>query len=321
MSCANGKNCDETRKRRRALVALGIMMLIFIMLSGFSFLKSRNQITPDSVSFGPYKAADGKRVFQSYNCMGCHTMVGNGAYLGPDLTKEYERAGPAWLAAFLPSAGGWPTEAAVRTQLMNQDQIADTGVDSIEAYFKKYSGAQQRVERRGGGTSLMPNLPLSSEEVGQLIAYLKYTSALNTEGWPPKVKIEGLDRRLQLAHGTHAVAAAAPAAAAPAAGTVAPDPAARGEQLVKEYACGSCHALDDTRLVGPGWGGLSGSQVSLADGSTVKADDAYLAESIRQPNAKVVAGYPAGVMPAYDKLLKDEDVNAIVAYIHSLEKQ
>jgi mono/diheme cytochrome c family protein len=61
--------------------------------------------------------------------------------------------------------------------------------------------------------------------------------------------------------------------------------------------------------------------VSLADGSKVTADDAYLAESIRQPNAKIVASYPSGVMPAYDTLLKTDEVDAIVAYLHTLEKQ
>src|SRR3546814_6758904 len=52
------------------------------------------------------------------------TLVGNGAYLGPDLTEVYKHAGPAWLAAFLPSAGGWPTEAAVRAQLLDPNQHA-----------------------------------------------------------------------------------------------------------------------------------------------------------------------------------------------------
>ncbi|NMW25623.1 cytochrome c, partial [Rhodanobacter denitrificans] len=162
---------------------MAILALIFIVLSIFSFLKSRNQVTPDTVSFGPYQAADGKRVFQAYNCMGCHTMVGNGAYLGPDLTEEYKHAGPAWLAAFLPSAGGWPTTAAVRAQLLDPNQQADTGTDSIDAYLKKFPGAAERIERRGGGTTMMPNLPLTKDEIGQLIAYLKYTSAMNTEGW------------------------------------------------------------------------------------------------------------------------------------------
>ncbi len=78
---------------------------------------------------------------------------------------------------------------------------------------------------------------------------------------------------------------------------------------------------NDKRLVGPGWGGLYGSKVSLADGSTVRADDAYLARSILEPDARIVEGYPAGVMPAYDTLLKEDEVNAIVAYSTALEKQ
>ena len=85
--------------------------------------------------------------------------------------------------------------------------------------------------------------------------------------------------------------------------------------------CTACHAIDDKRLVGPGWGGLYNSRVSLLDGSTVTADDAYLRESIRQPDARIVAGYPTGVMPAYGTLLKDDDIDAMVAYLHTLEKQ
>jgi mono/diheme cytochrome c family protein len=322
MSCGVGGSSCETPRRRGAFVVLGVLALVFIVLSIFSFLPSRGQVTPDTVSFGSYKADDGKRVFQAYNCMGCHTMVGNGAYLGPDLTQEYRHTGPAWLAAFLPSAGGWPTSAAVRAQLLDPNQQAELGSDSVDAYLKKFPGAAERIERRGGGTTTMPNLPLTKDEIGQLIAYLKYTSAMNTEGWPPKVEAGALDHRLQLAHGSMAMvqAASATAAAGPPP-TAAGDPAALGAQLVKDYGCVACHASDDKRLVGPGWGGLYESSVSLADGSKVTADDAYLAESIRQPNAKIVAGYPPGVMPAYDTLLKTEEVNAIVAYLHTLEKQ
>ncbi|HET8942879.1 MAG TPA: cytochrome c [Rudaea sp.] len=321
MSCGVGGSSCETPRRRGAFIVLAILALIFIVLSLFSFVKSRGQVTPDTVSFGPYRAADGKRVFQAYNCMGCHTLVGNGAYLGPDLTEEYKRTGPAWLAAFLPSAGGWPTNGAVRAQLLDPIQSADAGVDSIEAYLKKFPGAGERIERRGGGTTLMPNLPLTKEEVGQLIAYLKYTSEMNTEGWPPKVEVQGFEHRVQLARGTSARVPASQAVPAQVAASGAVDSTARGEQLARDNGCMACHAADHKRLVGPGWGGLYHSKVTLADGSTVDADDAYLKESILQPNAKVVAGYPPGVMPAYGTLLNEDDVNAIVTYLHSLEKQ
>src|SRR5699024_9886844 len=92
-------------------------------------------------------------------------------------------------------------------------------------------------------------------------------------------------------------------------------PVAQGEQLVGEMSCTACHATDNTRKVGPGWGGLYNSQVKLDSVDTATADDAYLAQSIRDPDARIVDGYPAGVMPAYDdSMLTDEEVQAIVAY-------
>jgi mono/diheme cytochrome c family protein len=170
MSCGVGDSSCETPRRRGALLMLLVMTAIFIALSAFSFLKSRGQTTPDTITYGKYTADQGKRVFQAYNCMGCHTMVGNGAYLGPDLTGEYQRVGPAYLAAFLPSAGGWPTTGAVRAQLLDASQQADTGASSIEAYLKKFPDAAVHLQRRGGQVTLMPNLPLSKDEVGMLIA-------------------------------------------------------------------------------------------------------------------------------------------------------
>ena len=67
MSCGSGDSSCEKPRRRAALVLLGLMALIFIALSVFSFLPSRGQATPDTVSFGPYQANDGKRVFQAYS--------------------------------------------------------------------------------------------------------------------------------------------------------------------------------------------------------------------------------------------------------------
>lgn len=318
MSCAPGRPCEEGHKRRIAFAALGAMAVLFILLSAASFLKSRNQVTPDTVSYGSWDAVQGKRVFQAYNCMGCHTIVGNGAYFGPDLTNIYEETGPAWLAAFLPSAGGWPTGPALQVHLQKPEQIAASGTADLDAYLERYAGAAERIQRRGGATTYMPNLPLTNEQVDQLIAFLKYTSELNTEGWPPKPKVDGL--KFQQAGAAVGIGTAS-AAEAPAAGAsvVAADPAAHGAGIVKEYACTSCHALDSSERVGPGWGGLYGSQVSLIDGATALADDAYLAESIRDPNARIVAGYVAGTMPSYATLLKDDQVDAIVAYIRTLQ--
>src|SRR3546814_19917083 len=83
--------------------------------------------------------------------MGCHTRLGNGAYLGPDLTNNYELAGPAWLSAFLPSAGTWPTGPGLQVHLQKPEQVAATGTRNLDDYFKRHPGADERVRRSGGG--------------------------------------------------------------------------------------------------------------------------------------------------------------------------
>ncbi len=318
----------ESGRRHVALAVLGFMLLVFIVLSGFSFVSSRNQITPDTVTYAEtFGAVDGKRVFQAYNCMGCHTIVGNGAYLGPDLTNTYESAGPAWMAAFLPSAGSWPTEAALRVQLQNPNQVAETGITDLAAYYEAYPGAKERIERRAGLSSFMPNLSFRSDEVPNLLAFFKYTSLMDTEGWPPKPKVDGLANPLAAKAITTVSTASsptsAPASTAPAAAGAAAEPVATaidGKEVANQTGCFACHATDSTRLVGPGWGGIYGTTTELEGGGTATVDDAYLSESITAPDAKVVAGYPAGVMPSYENILSSDEISAIVAYIRSLEK-
>ncbi|PJZ70432.1 nitric oxide reductase [Leptospira perolatii] len=43
----------------------------------------------------------GKHLWEKNNCMGCHTLLGEGAYYAPELTKVYERRGPEWIRVFL----------------------------------------------------------------------------------------------------------------------------------------------------------------------------------------------------------------------------
>jgi len=111
----------------------------------------------------------------------------------------------------------------------------------------------------------------------------------------------------------------APAATA-AAGGNASDPAALGKTVATANGCVACHTIDGKASVGPTWKGLAGSSRDLADGSKVTVDDAYLKESITQPNAKLVKGFAANVMPAtFGNTLKPEQVDQIVAYINSLK--
>lgn len=90
-----------------------------------------------------------------------------------------------------------------------------------------------------------------------------------------------------------------------------------GKAFVVQNGCGGCHSLDGSRMTGPTWRGLFGSQVKLSDGQTVTANEAYLTESIKDPNAKVVATFPASVMPKFN--LTDQQIAAIVSYIETLK--
>lgn len=98
------------------------------------------------------------------------------------------------------------------------------------------------------------------------------------------------------------------------------NPADRGAALAKSSGCVACHSIDGTKMIGPTWKGLAGSQVKLADGSTVTADDPYLTTSIIDPNKQVVAGFPPGLMPqTYKNQLSDQQIKDLVEFIRTLK--
>jgi protein SCO1/2 len=88
----------------------------------------------------------------------------------------------------------------------------------------------------------------------------------------------------------------------------------RGRVLFGSMGCLACHSQV---RVAPPLASLYGSAVRLENKKMVWADEAYLHESIVDPNAKVVAGY-ARTMPSYRSYLTDTQVMDLVAYIESL---
>lgn len=90
-----------------------------------------------------------------------------------------------------------------------------------------------------------------------------------------------------------------------------------GAKLYQSKACVTCHSVDGSPLVGPTFKGVFGHSVKLSDGTSVKADENYLRESILKPQAKVVQGFQP-VMPTYQSILKPREVDALIEYIKSL---
>lgn len=98
----------------------------------------------------------GKLTTQAKNCMECHTLLGNGAYFAPDLTKSW--IDPAW--------GSKETREA----------------DMVAFLMDPTDKLHNSVGRR------MPNLGITEEEAKATVAFLKWMSAINTNGFPHNFK-------------------------------------------------------------------------------------------------------------------------------------
>jgi cytochrome c oxidase subunit 2 len=98
-------------------------------------------------------------------------------------------------------------------------------------------------------------------------------------------------------------------------------PGAVGEAIMKAQGCFACHTTDGSKLIGPSYLNLFGSQqVVVRDGKemTITVDAAYVKESILEPGADVTKGYPNGLMQSYRNTVSDDDINKIVEFLKTL---
>jgi nitric oxide reductase subunit C len=109
----------------------------------------------------------GKLGSQAKNCMNCHTLLGNGAYYAPDLTK-------AWLDP------AWGPEGAM---------MAMTGKETKEDAMVEFL---QHPSQYPTHARMMPNLGITEKEAIGLVAFLKHMSSIDTNGFPRNFgKIKG----------------------------------------------------------------------------------------------------------------------------------
>jgi nitric oxide reductase subunit C len=101
----------------------------------------------------------GKLTEQAKNCMDCHTLLGNGAYYAPDLTKAW--LDPAWQK-------GGPMQAM-------------TGKNTVEEAMAEFL---QHPSQYPTHARMMPNLGITAEEAKGLVAFLKHMSSIDTNGFP-----------------------------------------------------------------------------------------------------------------------------------------
>jgi mono/diheme cytochrome c family protein len=115
-------------------------------------------------------------------------------------------------------------------------------------------------------------------------------------------------------------ASESPAApAAPSSGN-----ATHGKSVFASAGCTGCHSIDGSFVAGPSLKGVAGSKQTLADGTTVTADHAYLVESIEDPGKQVVkcpnCGPPSAMLAAIKPhQISAADANDLAAYIETLK--
>jgi nitric oxide reductase subunit C len=89
----------------------------------------------------------GKHLWETRNCIGCHTLLGEGAYFAPELGNVYIRRGPDFIKAWIKAQ---PTHAPGRRQ--------------------------------------MPQFNFTEAQLEDLVQFLKWTSRIDTEKWPPNIE-------------------------------------------------------------------------------------------------------------------------------------
>jgi len=96
--------------------------------------------------------ARGKEVWEEHSCINCHTLLGEGAYFAPELGNVWVR----W--------GGRENPDGARAAIKGWMKAQPTGAP---------------------GRRQMPNFGLSEQELDDLVDFLKWTSEIDTQGWPP----------------------------------------------------------------------------------------------------------------------------------------
>lgn len=128
-------------------IFFGGSVFFFLLFVGLTFdtmqvlpkRDHRENITPEVVR--------GKHIWETRDCIGCHTILGEGAYFAPELGNVYKRRGPEFIKAWIKAQ---PTGAPGRRQ--------------------------------------MPQFHLTDEQLNDLVAFLKWTSEINTNKWPPNIE-------------------------------------------------------------------------------------------------------------------------------------
>jgi cytochrome c oxidase subunit II len=226
--------------------------------------------------------SEGEQLYETLGCASCHSLDGS-IIVGPSFKGLYG------------------SRVKVLTDGKAREVVAD------DAYIRSSVRTPNKDVAAGFPAGVMPNLSaeIDAKQMQALITFIKGQSGTKKSAAPaPEAKTE-----------------TEPKAEAQAEAAAAPAPL-NGATLFKTKGCIACHSLDGSKKVGPSLKGIFQSrQTVVTDGKRreVTADAAYLRRSIEHPNADIVAGFPRGVMPEFGKMLKPDEVAALVNYLKGVK--
>lgn len=120
---------SKSQARWFFLLGTGLFSLIFLFLTVDTIRQVPKQTKSENLS---ESAERGQKIWTDNNCMGCHTLLGEGAYYAPELTKVYERRGPEWMRVFLKDPQAmYPGERKMTQYNFEEGEISD-----LIAFFK-----------------------------------------------------------------------------------------------------------------------------------------------------------------------------------------
>ncbi|MES2769114.1 MAG: cytochrome c oxidase subunit II [Bdellovibrionota bacterium] len=96
-------------------------------------------------------------------------------------------------------------------------------------------------------------------------------------------------------------------------------PAELGKDHFVSKGCVACHSTDGSIKVGPSLKAVWGSTVKHSDGSSALVDEGYVRSSILNPQEKYVAGFQGVIMPSFQGLITEDEINEIVEYLKTLK--
>jgi nitric oxide reductase subunit C len=120
-----------SKSAARAFFLSGTLLFsaVFIGLTVDTFQRIPGQTNASDLTESVVR---GKRIWEENNCMGCHTLLGEGAYYAPELTRVYDRRGPAFIAAMLKD----PESVYPGQRKMVKYDLSDGQIEDMVAFFE-----------------------------------------------------------------------------------------------------------------------------------------------------------------------------------------